>query len=988
MKSNFAVFSDTELRPSTTRNMVALLLSFELIFAFSSLGYFHADSSLPIIITFVNIVIILAAMLFGPVAGALAGLIYGLCRMWRTEVAPISELGRLFSPTHSGDPVASLILATVPHVLAGILMGLLFYMLFHHLPKKTHPPVVAIFTCVGLYLHRFLMYFTMWWLFPHCGLTVSKAVFPGFNPPTLINWALGVLAAVWFHNLLSDPSVLRLLRNHEEFSSGFSPKLRRTLMYTSFSFLIVATAIFVYITDRHEIVLALAGVEATPELLGNFRSLVLQTIVVLSAAVFIVETFMIWQHQKYIIAQKNHEDMMRDISEKHQQEQLKLVTTMSSIYCETYYIDLPLTKKENGSYTTLKQDQKLRDIIPPTGDCGDLVQTGMINHLIRPESQTDMLAFLDTQTMADRLSRSGGSMLIEFQHKLHGWCRASLIVAERDGENRIRRVLLTVRIIDEHKRQQLEMQEALTAALDLATSANAAKSDFLVRMSHDLRTPMNAILGMTTIAGTHLDDQRRVIDCLSKINISGKQLLLLINEILDMSKIESGNLELSSEDFSLPELLDNLIALITPMTEKKHQTLDFQIKSFHHEQLTGDSQRIQQIFMSLADNAIRYTPEGGAIKITAEEKNSNRLDCATYAFTFEDNGYGIKEEDIPHLFEAFYLPKDHRIARLQGSGLGLSITKSIVRLMDGDIQAESTYGSGSRFTVTISIALQKEADTSLPSEFAGLHVLMVSDQPLSSDTICESLNQLGMRAEWVISDTAAISRAVETHEAGAGLDAIILDWDSTSINNLEIISNLRRRLINDTPILIAAANDKAIIELEAKEAGIKFLINKPLFKSRLRQLFTEVTAKEETAAQLLGVTEIDATDFSGTRCLLVEDNELNAEIASEILGMTGMTVEFAQDGREAVEKMADASDDYYDVVFMDIQMPFMNGYEATRAIREMGREYTSRVPIIAMSANAFAEDVDASKACGMNEHIAKPIDYEQLTKALNRWLKK
>lgn len=988
MKSNLVVFSGIELSPNTRRKLLALLLAFELIIAFSSLGYFHNDTFLPISITFINIFIIHAAMLFGPGAGALSGLIYGLCRMWHTDTAPLSELGRLFAPSYSGDPTASLILATVPHILAGLIMGLIFHIIFRQLPKKAHPLTVGILTCLGLYFHQFLMFFTMWWVFPHAGLTISRAVYPGFSAHVLTNWAIGVLTAVLLYHLFTDQKVLAALQEHEKFSSGLNPRFRRTIIYTSISFIIFAGALFLYINERHEVILNLSGIDYAPGMLSSFRSLSLQTMTVLAAVMFIIETFMIWQHEKYVIAQQEHEDLVHDIGQKHQQNQLELVSIMSSIYCETYYVDIPLSKNEPCTFITLKQDQKLRDLVPPTGYCRDFVQEGIINHVIAPESQSDVLAFLDTSTMEERLARNGGSMLIEFVHKLHGWCRASLITAEKDENNRIRRVLLTIRIIDEHKRQQLEMQEALTAALDNATSANAAKSDFLVRMSHDLRTPMNDILGITTIAGTHLDDKDRVKDCLGKINRSGKQLLLLINEILDISRIESGNLDLAHEEFSLPELLDNLITLITPMTENKHQTLEFRVNNFHHEQLIGDSRRIQQVFMSLADNAIRYTPEGGTIRITAEEKNSNRLDIASYEFTFEDNGYGIREEDLHSLFEPFFRPKDSRVARFQGSGLGLPIAKSIVRMMFGDIHAESTYGSGSRFTVSFSLAIQKNDDSSIPKEFAGLRVLTVSDQPLSPDTVSDSLRQLGMQAEWIISGTAAIRRAVEAHEAGADLDAIIFDWDSTVINNIELISTLRRRLINDTPVLIAAARDTSLAEQEAKEAGIGFLISKPLLKSRLRQLFKDVTAKEETAAKLLGVPEITSADFSGTRGLLVEDNELNAEIAAEILGMTGMTVEFAQDGKEAVDKVSASADGYYDVVFMDIQMPFMNGYEASKAIRELGREYTSNLPIFAMSANTFTEDVTAAKDSGMNEHISKPVDYDRLTKLLNRWLKK
>lgn len=990
MKSNLSVFSGMDFRPGTYRKILALILSTELILSFSSLGFFYVDTMLPISLAYVNIAIVIAAMILGPGAGALSGIVYGLCRMWRTDTAPVSELGRLFAPQYSGDPAASVILSTVPHIFAGIVIGLAFHAMFRHLPKKLLPWAIGIFACVGIYIHRFFMYFTMWWVFPGSGLTVRQTVYPTFNLPLIVNWLLGAALAVWLYTLLSDSRILDQIKAHEEISSDLETHFRRTIIYTSLSFLIIAVAIFAYISGRHEVILHLAGIPHSPTLLNSFHALVLQTMVVLGAVMFIIEMIMIWQHENHILDQKRHESTLNEISEKHQKDQLNLVTTMSSIYCETYYINFPDEKSSTYTFTALKQDQKLRDVIPSGGDCSEFVIDGIINHVIDPVSQSDVYAFLDISTMGDRLARSGGSMSMDFIHKVHGWCSANLIVAEKNESGEIRRVLLAIRLLDEKKRQEMEMHDALTSALDNITNANAAKSDFLLRMSHDLRTPMNDILGMTTIAGTQLDDKDRVADCLKKINRSGKQLLLLLNEILDITRFESGNLELVSEDFSLSDLTENLVKVATAGTEKKHQHLELKINSFHHELLIGDSRRIQRIFTSLVDNAIRYTPEGGTITITGEEKNSNRLDIASFEFTFEDTGYGIKEEDLRHIFEPFYRPKDDRIARFQGSGLGLPISKSIARLMSGDIRAESTYGKGSCFTVTFTLPIQKQDDIPIPPQLKGLHVLAISDQPLSCDTLCQLLTELGMNAEWIISEAAAINRAVEAHEAGNGFDAVIFDWDSPAINQLEIIAALRRRLKNDAPVFIAASSDTALVEHEAKEAGASFIVGRPLFKTRLIRLFTEVTQREETSAQLPDVEEVSTADvdFSGTRGLLVEDNGLNAEIAAEILGMTGMTVEFARDGKEAVDKIAASADGYYDVIFMDIQMPFMNGYEATKAIRAMEREYTKNLPIFAMSANAFAEDVAASRASGMNGHISKPVDYDRLAQLLSRWLKK
>lgn len=992
MKSNLAIFSGVEFKPTIARRLLILLLALELILAFSALGFFQAGAAVSLSVTFVSIIILLAAMVFGPLSGAAAGLIFGLCRMWRSDTSPLSPLDRLLSPLYSGDFAASLIAAILPNVLAGLVMGLAFSFIFSHLPKKLQPAGVAVLSCLGLYLHRFLSLLILWWVFPKCGLTVSQAVFPGFGALILIKWALCAIAAAGVYRLLSTPKILALLKEHEEVSAEPDAKINRTLVCSGIAFLALVAALFFYAADSRKGLLQTAGPVSLPELLRGLDSLSLQTVAALAAAMVIIDLAMLWQRETYLIAKKTHEQEVREIAEKNQQDQLKLVSTMSSIYCETYYIDLPADRNQPCTFVAMKQPQELREIIPPSGECSDFVREGIIDRVIEPESQEAMLAFLDAGTMAGRLLKSGGSMLAEFKHKIHGWCRAYLILAEKDEENKPRRVLLAILIIDEQKRQEMEMQEALTAALDNATSANAAKGNFLARMSHDLRTPMNDILGITTIAGTHLDDINRVKDCLNRINQSGKQLLFLINEILDMSQIESGGLELISEDFSLPELLDDLSPLITSMAAEKKQKLEFTVSNFYHEEFVGDSRRIQQIFMSLVDNAIRFTPEGGSIRITAEETASNRLDVAHFKFTIEDTGCGIREEDLHNVFEPFFLPKEPQIARFQGSGLGLPIAQNLARMMLGDIQVKSVYGEGSTFTATFSLPIHKGGVSANGGERLGLKVLAVSDQPIAADALCETMKQVGVEAQWIVSGDAAIKRAVEAHESGADFDAIIFDWDSSSINNIEIISALRRQLVNDTPALIAASDNISLIESEAKESGVGFLINKPLFRSRLRQLFADVTAKGETgetAAGLPGAAdEGTAADFSGARGLLVEDNELNAEIAAEILGMLGMTVDFAHDGKEAVDKVAASADGYYDVVFMDIQMPLMDGYEATKAIRKIDRDYTRNLPIFAMSANALAEDIIASRESGMNEHISKPVDYDQLTKLLKRWLRK
>ncbi len=428
--------------------------------------------------------------------------------------------------------------------------------------------------------------------------------------------------------------------------------------------------------------------------------------------------------------------------------------------------------------------------------------------------------------------------------------------------------------------REQEQKAQLAAALQAAEQANAAKSDFLSRMSHEIRTPMNAIIGLTAIAEAHVDDPGYVADCLKKITVSSKHLLGLINEVLDMSKIESGKVELQMEDFNLPELVGNLLTMCRPQIEEKGHELSVSVSGIEHEGVVGDAQRIQQAFMNLMSNAVKYTPHGGKIKLAVREKPTNRSRVGCYEFVIEDNGIGMSGETLARLYEPFERAKDSRVEEIQGTGLGMAITKNIVQMMNGNIKVESELNKGTRFTVTIFLKLQEAGGTVSQADPAG------PSAPAGDDG-----------------------------QSSHGLPGQPADGKKQS-------------------------------------------------------------ALEEIAAQ----------DFSGKRALLVEDNEINAEIAGEILGMTGLAIERAKNGKEAVDAMAAAEDGFYDVIFMDVQMPVMNGYEATKAIRSLPGAYAREVPIIAMSANAFAEDVNAAITVGMNEHVAKPLDFGQLQRVLKKWL--
>ena len=462
---------------------------------------------------------------------------------------------------------------------------------------------------------------------------------------------------------------------------------------------------------------------------------------------------------------------------------------------------------------------------------------------------------------------------------------ASFIPLEWDGTKLVK-VLLASMDVSQEKKAEIESHKALKEAYRAAENASHAKTDFLSNMSHDIRTPMNAIVGLTAIAGANIENQDKVVECLGKITKASRHLLGLINEVLDMARIESGRMSLAEEDFSLPELVDNLLTLTKPAIDEHHHQLEVHVEHIEHEAVCGDSLRIQQVFVNLMSNAVKYTPDGGNITLTIKEKPNGFSELGCYEFSIADNGIGMTPEFQKIMFEPFSRADDHRTTKVQGTGLGMAITRNIVNLMNGDIQVESAPNKGTKITVTVYLKLQKD-EKEQEKELFDLPVLVVDDD----QTCCES--------------------TVDT----------------------------------------------------------------------LRQ-FTS-GKKEKNARNYL--EDFAKTDYTGKRLLLVEDNDLNREIATEILGMTGVTVETAENGKIAVEKVAAAPEHWYSLVLMDIQMPVMNGYEATAAIRSLPGS-RGKVPIIAMTANAFAEDVQLAKNTGMNEHIAKPLDLNKLNDVLKQWL--
>ena len=418
-----------------------------------------------------------------------------------------------------------------------------------------------------------------------------------------------------------------------------------------------------------------------------------------------------------------------------------------------------------------------------------------------------------------------------------------------------------------------------------------------------------------------------------------------------------------------------------------HHELSVNISGVTHEAVVGDSLRIQKVFTNLMGNAVKYTPDGGKIRLSISEKPSLQSKVGCFEVVFEDNGIGMSEEFLDQIFVPFTRSNHDHVNKVQGTGLGMAISRNIIRMMGGDIKVESKLGVGSRFTVTMYLKLQDTAQVQY-DQFADLNVLVADDDKISLESCCGMLNDLGMKAEGVSSGAETVEKVTRRHQANQDYFACIIDWKMPDMDGIATTRAIRRTVGKDVPIIIISAYDWSDIEQEARTAGANAFISKPLFQSRLVKTFRSLVESDQPEEQEDPFAQLEAIDLTGGRVLLVEDNALNAEIAAEILEMTGLTVEHVADGIEAVDKMTDCENGYYDMIFMDIQMPRMNGYDAARAIRAMNRNDCRQIPIIAMTANAFAEDVHAAKTVGMNAHIAKPLDLNTLARILKKWMQK
>ncbi len=526
-------------------------------------------------------------------------------------------------------------------------------------------------------------------------------------------------------------------------------------------------------------------------------------------------------------------------------------------------------------------------------------------------------------------------------------------------------------------------REELTQALAMAEQASRAKTTFLNNMSHDIRTPMNAIIGFTALASTHIDNKERVQDYLRKISQSSNHLLSLINDVLDMSRIESGKMYLDEKPENLAEILHSLRNITQADIQAKQQELFIDTVDVFDEDIFCDKLRLNQVLLNILSNAMKFTPPGGTISVRTTERAISRSGYATYEFRVKDTGIGMSREFLSTIFEPFSQERSSSISGIQGTGLGMSITKNIVDMMGGTIQVNSEEGKGSEFIVTLEFKLQTEhREAAVIQQLEGLRGLVVDNDMNACQSTAQMLRQIGLRAEWTMSGREAVARTEEAMKLGDSFYVYIIDWLMPDMNGIETTRRIRRVVGEEVPIIILSAYDWSDIEDEARAAGVTDFISKPLFPSDLRQVLLRacmdlpLEQPEEAAPDVA---------FLGRRLLLVEDNVLNQEIAQEILAEAGFLVETVDNGQMAVDAIRNAAPGWFQAVLMDVQMPVMNGYEATRAIRKLDPE-RAKVPIIAMTANAFGEDKKAAMEAGMDAHVGKPIDIPALMDILRRYV--
>ena len=636
-----------------------------------------------------------------------------------------------------------------------------------------------------------------------------------------------------------------------------------------------------------------------------------------------------------------------------------------------------------GDYSIYLQSQK-GTRLPPIGPV-DYEKTikEVIDQFIHPE---DAKATLENIKLSKVLEELNVEPLYTFVTRMK----------ESDGEYHYKKVSYTyldntrqtilISRIDVHKimMEEQEQKQVLGHALQAAEQASKAKSEFLSRMSHEIRTPMNAIIGLSALAATDIDKPEAMADAIAKIGMSARYLLSLINDILDMSRIESGRMELNEYAFDFDKLVININNIVYPQAMKKGLDYDVTVNSYVEKAYLGDETKLQQILINILGNSIKFTPKGGKVTLTIEQ-----LECidnrAKMRFVVSDTGIGMDEEFLPHLFETFSREANGYTATVQGTGLGLAISKNMVEMMDGDIQVRSIKGVGSVFTIEVYLGVSEETKERLnlveSMNLTKLRALIIDDDVLVCTSTEQILRDMGLQAEWSDSGVEAIERVRKNHEAKDDFDTIFVDWKMPELDGIETTRQIRKIVGPDVTIIFMTAYNWAAFEEQAREAGVDFFMEKPLFRSSIVAAFEKIYKHKENKIE---INKQKVYNLNGKNILLAEDHYLNVEVARRLLERQGMSVTVAGNGIEAMETFAEADEGAFDAILMDVQMPEMDGLTAAANIRKMKKAGSKTIPIIAMTANAFDEDVKKSRDSGMDAHIAKPFDPQMVYETLDR----
>ncbi len=659
-----------------------------------------------------------------------------------------------------------------------------------------------------------------------------------------------------------------------------------------------------------------------------------------------------------------------------EREALQLMRGISDSYDMIIFANLT-----QNSYHMISYDRFLNKSASEEGIFDELIKIGISTV---PDSHKEN--FKNAFSRDSLLSvHAAGKKDVYLEHQqyddsgnLH-WVATQVLFVDNPYDEDILEITLS-RNIDERLHTEAEQREKLEGALQLAETANNAKTQFLSSMSHDIRTPMNAIIGMTTLASKHLDDKEYMKSCLSKMALASNHLLTLINDVLDISKVESGKMSLNPIVFSMADTVTNLVNIVRQQVSAKGLRFDVRVHNIKKEYLFADELRLNQIFINILSNAVKYTPEGGSVSMDiSEEFIAGVSDKVRVIYVVKDSGIGMSKEFQEHMFDSFSRANPDKFGDVQGSGLGLTISKTMIDMMGGTIECNSELGKGSTFTVTLELPIAEKImdDLILPP----MEVLLVDDDLIFLESAANTLIQLGISPECVDNGPEAIEKSVYRHEIGKDYPVIIVDWQMPGMNGIETIRQIRAKVGPTVSIIVISAYEWHDIEALAKEAGADGFISKPFFPSNVYENMSRILGLR-TDVRDDSVLDTWHPNLEGMHILVAEDNDMNWEIAAEILNIYHVIAVRAEDGKKCVELLENSRDGEFDMVLMDIKMPFMDGYEATIKIRNSQRDYIKNIPVVAMTADAFSEDIQKCKAVGMNAHIAKPLNISNLIAVL------